>query len=61
MNDVNLNVEKEQLTMDQLSEVSDLTDEETDQVSGGTLPFAAAVAKWIYERQTHTDQMSIPG
>lgn len=41
-------------------EVRDLTDEQTHQVSGGTLPFAQAVAKWIYERQTHTDQMSIP-
>jgi hypothetical protein len=53
-------VTKRVLTQDQ-DEVRDLTDEETDQVSGGTLPFFAAVAKWIHERQTRTDQMSIPG
>jgi hypothetical protein len=41
-------------------EVRNLTDEETDQVSGGALPFFAALEKWIYERQTHTDEMTIP-
>jgi len=38
-------------------EVRELTDEETDQVSGG-LSFAQLVERWIYERQTGTDKMT---
>jgi hypothetical protein len=32
-------------------EVRDLTHEETDQVSGGCLPFDLAVKLWIQQRQ----------
>jgi hypothetical protein len=36
-------------------EVRDLTDEETDQISGGALPFGLALKLWIQSRQESTD------